>query len=137
MLKLILVFAGGGIGASLRYGVGVLVARLTPVDADTPHWLSMYPASTLIVNLLGCGLIGLAWGLLGKPEEGNEAIRLALIVGLLGGFTTFSAFGWEMLDLVQSGRVLTAAVYALLSVVVGLVCVWSGFSIGMALGTGN
>lgn len=137
MLKLLLVFAGGGIGASLRYGAGVLVARLTPVDADTPHWLSMYPASTLIVNLLGCGLIGLAWGLLGKPEEGNEAIRLALIVGLLGGFTTFSAFGWEMLDLVQSGRVLTAAVYALLSVVVGLVCVWSGFSIGMALGTGN
>jgi CrcB protein len=135
MFKLLLVFAGGGIGASLRYGAGALVARYTPSDAQTPHWLSMYPAATLIVNLLGCGLIGLAWGLLGKPEEGNEALRLALIVGVLGGFTTFSAFGWEMLDLMNDGRVLTAVVYALISVVVGLVCVWSGHSVGLSLGS--
>ena len=137
MFKLLLVFAGGGIGASLRYGAGALVARYTPSDAQPPHWLSMYPAATLIVNLLGCGLIGLAWGLLGKPEEGNEALRLALIVGVLGGFTTFSAFGWEMLDLMNDGRVLTAVVYALISVVVGLVCVWSGHSVGLSLGSGG
>jgi CrcB protein len=137
MLKLLLVFAGGGVGASLRYGAGVLVARLTPTGAETPHWLSMYPAATLAVNLLGCGLIGLAWGLLGKPEAGNEALRLALVVGLLGGFTTFSAFGWEMLDLMNNGRVVTAIVYALISVVVGLVCVWSGHSVGLSLSSGG
>lgn len=137
MFKLLLVFVGGGFGASLRYGAGMLVAHLTPTDADTPHWLGMYPVATLLVNLLGCGLIGLAWGLLGKPEGGNEAIRLALIVGVLGGFTTFSAFGWEMIELLNQGRVLTAVVYALISVVVGVVCVWSGHSIGMSLHTGG
>lgn len=137
MFKLLLVFVGGGCGASLRYGVGLLVARLTPADADTPHWLGMYPVATLLVNLLGCGLIGLAWGLLGKPEAGNEALRLALIVGVLGGFTTFSAFGWEMMDLLNEGRVLAAIVYALISVVVGLVCVWSGHSVGLLVGPAN
>lgn len=137
MLKLLLVFVGGGFGASLRYGAGALIAHWTPTDADTPHWLGMYPVATLLVNLLGCGLIGLAWGLLGKPEAGNETMRLALIVGVLGGFTTFSAFGWEMLDLVKDGRVATAIVYALISVVVGLVCVWSGHSIGLSLGSGS
>jgi len=137
MFKLLLVFAGGGLGASLRYSLSLLIARLTPADAPTPHWLSMYPAATLIANLLGCGLIGLAWGLLGKPEEGNETLRLALIVGLLGGFTTFSAFGWEMLDLIKDGRMLTAIVYATISVGVGLICVWSGYSVGMSMGAGQ
>jgi CrcB protein len=136
MLKLLLVFLGGGFGASLRYGAGVLVARLTPADADTPHWLGMYPVATLGVNLLGCGLIGLTWGLMGKPEEGNEAMRLALVVGVLGGFTTFSAFGWELLELMQDGRALTAVVYATLSVCVGLLCAWAGYVLGMSLSAG-
>ena len=133
MLKLLLVFVGGGFGASMRYGVGVLVARLTPASEDTPHWLGMYPAATLIVNMVGCGLIGLAWGLLGKPEEGNEALRLALIVGVLGGFTTFSAFGWELLDLMNNGRAGAAIGYALVSVVLGLGCVWVGHALGSSM----
>ncbi len=133
MLKLLLVFAGGGLGASLRYGAGVLVANLTPSEMDTPHWLTMYPIATMVVNLLGCGLIGLVWGLLGEPEEGNEALRLAIIVGVLGGFTTFSSFGWEMLDMVQGGRVVTAVVYAMLSVGVGLLCAWAGHAMGLSL----
>lgn len=137
MLKVLLVFLGGGFGASLRYGAGMLVARMTPASAETPHWLGMYPVATFGVNLLGCGLIGLAWGLLGKPEEGNEALRLALIVGVLGGFTTFSSFGWEMLDLIQSGRAFTAIVYAALSVGVGLFCAWAGFSLGLNFRAGS
>ncbi|MGV6815191.1 MAG: fluoride efflux transporter CrcB [Phycisphaerales bacterium] len=132
-MKLLIVFLGGGTGAMLRYSTGLLVARLTPTGAETPHWLTMYPAATLIVNLLGCGLIGLAWGMLGDPEEGNEALRLALIVGMLGGFTTFSSFGWETLDLLYQGRILTAIVYILLSVLVGLFSAWSGHALGMAL----
>ena len=137
MLKLLLVFLGGGVGASLRYGAGVLVARMTPTTTDTPHWLGMYPVATLGVNLIGCGLIGLAWGLLGKPEEGNEALRLALIVGVLGGFTTFSSFGWEMLDLMQQGRAASAMAYAALSVVLGLTLAWAGYAIGMGLSAGS
>lgn len=131
--KLVLVFLGGGLGASLRFGAGLMVAHLTPRGAESPHWLNMYPVATFGVNLLGCGLIGLAWGLLGDPEEGNETLRLALIVGVLGGFTTFSSFGWEVLDLVQDGRTPTAVIYALLSVVVGLLCAFAGHRMGLSL----
>lgn len=133
MMKMAMVFLGGGIGSVLRYSIGLLIAKLTPEQAQTPHWLSMYPAATLIVNLIGCGLIGLAWGYMGKPEEGNELLRVALIVGVLGGFTTFSSFGWETLDLMNSGRVGTALGYVLISVCVGVFAAWSGHSAGMSL----
>jgi CrcB protein len=133
MMKLFLVFLGGGIGSMLRYSTGLLIARLTPDGAETPHWLAMYPAATLIVNLVGCGLIGLAWGSLGDPEKGNEALRVALVVGVLGGFTTFSAFGWETLDLMNQGRVGTAMVYVLISVCVGVFAAWSGHSVGLMI----
>jgi len=135
-MKFFLVFLGGGLGAVLRFSIGVLVDHLTPAGADTPHWLTMYPAATLIVNLAGCGLIGLAWGMLGKPEDGNEMLRMALIVGVLGGFTTFSSFGWETLDLLNEGRSLTAIVYIFLSVAVGLFMAWSGHTLGLALDGG-
>lgn len=136
MNKLILVFLGGGIGSTLRYSAGLLVGRLTPTDTDTPHWLSMYPAATLLVNLLGCGLIGLAWGMLGDPEEGNEALRVALIVGVLGGFTTFSSFGWETLDLMNNGRIGAAMIYVVSSVAVGLFAAWSGHALGVLVSGG-
>tara|TARA_R110002073_G_scaffold275332_1_gene438864 strand:- start:30906 stop:31325 length:420 start_codon:yes stop_codon:yes gene_type:complete len=129
-MKLVLVFIGGGVGSVLRYSMGLLVGRLTPADTDTPHWLAMYPASTLLVNLIGCGLIGFAWGMLGDPEEGNEALRVALVVGLLGGFTTFSSFGWETLELMNNGKLGAAAVYVLVSVGVGLIAAWGGHAIG-------
>lgn len=136
-MKLLLVFLGGGTGAMLRYSMGLLVTRLTPTGAETPHWLTMYPVATMIVNLIGCGLIGLAWGMLGKPEDGNEALQVALIVGVLGGFTTFSSFGWETLDLLNDGRVFTAGVYVVLSVVVGVFAAWSGHEFGLAIGSGG
>jgi len=133
MLKLVLVFVGGGIGSVLRYSAGLLVARLTPTGAETPHWLGMYPVATLSVNLIGCGLIGLASGMLGKPEEGHDALQLALVVGVLGGFTTFSSFGWETLSLLDAGRTGTAAAYAVISVVVGVLAAWSGHQLGLTL----
>lgn len=135
-MKLVLVFLGGGIGSVLRYSTGLLIGRLTPTTADTPHWLSMYPVATLLVNLIGCGLIGLAWGWLGDPEEGNEVMRVALIVGVLGGFTTFSSFGWETLDLMNNGRIATAMVYVAISVCVGLFAAWAGHGLGLSL-SGN
>ena len=135
-MKLLLVFLGGGIGSVLRYSTGLLIGRLTPPQADTPHWLSMYPAATLLVNLIGCGLIGFAWGMLGKPEEGTELVRVALVVGVLGGFTTFSAFGWETLDLMNDGRVGTAMVYVLVSVLIGIFAAWSGHALGLAISGG-
>ena len=59
------------------------------------------------------------------------------MTGLLGGFTTFSSFGWEMLDLMQGGRVVTAMVYAALSVGIGLLCAWAGHALGLSLSAGS
>jgi len=136
MMKLAVVFVGGGLGSVLRYAMGLLVARLSPAATETsagdtvtgsaPHWLSMYPIATMSVNIIGCALIGFIWGMLGDPEEGNETLRLALIVGLLGGFTTFSSFGWETLDLISNGRIASAIGYMLLSVLLGLLAAWGG-----------
>src|SRR5690606_36492838 len=109
------------------------IARLTPEAAETPHWLSMYPVATLLVNLVGCGLIGLAWGLMDRGQGAHGATALLLVVGVLGGFTTFSAFGWETLELMNSGRMATAAAYALISVCVGVVMAWSGHALGVSL----
>ena len=129
MDKFLWVFLGGGIGSVLRYSMGLLVGSLTPANADTPHWLTMYPAATLLVNIIGCGLIGVAWGMTNPSDTANDTMRLALIVGVLGGFTTFSAFGWETLQLIQDQRIATAGAYVLISVLVGLVAAWSGYSI--------
>lgn len=131
MDKLLFVFLGGGAGSALRYSTGVLISRITPKDAETPHWLAMYPVATLLVNIIGCGLIGLIWSWAHSSRGDEESTWLVLLVaGFLGGFTTFSSFGWETLSLVQDKRVLTAIVYVLVSVGVGLVAAWSGYSFG-------
>jgi CrcB protein len=129
MDKFLYVFLGGGIGSVLRYSMGLLVAGITPEKTESPHWLSMYPISTLIVNVLGCGLIGVAWGLSSPADSTNDTMRLALVVGVLGGFTTFSSFGWETLELIQNQRVAAAGVYVLASVLIGLAAAWGGYSV--------
>lgn len=132
-MKLVLVFIGGGVGSVLRYSMGLLVGKLTPTDTEPPHWLSMYPASTLMVNVIGCLLIGIAWGVLGDPKESDGLMQTALIVGLLGGFTTFSSFGWETISLMNNGRVGSAMAYVLVSVGVGLLAAWGGHAIGLMI----
>ena len=87
---------GGALGATLRYLVGLgLEQRLG----------SGFPFGTLTVNLVGCLLIGLLAALFVDATEGREQLRLFLIVGCLGGFTTFSSFGLDTLRLLQDGAV--------------------------------
>jgi CrcB protein len=115
------VFLGGGIGSALRYGVG----RAALVMAG-PN----FPLGTLIVNLLGCTLMGILVEWLAWRDTGIDAsVKLFLATGLLGGFTTFSAFALDAVALWQRGEVLTAAAYAAGSVVLSIV----GFLAGMAL----
>jgi len=131
------VFLGGGVGSVLRYALGLLVGAWTPSNAETPHWLAMYPVATLAANLIGCGLIGVAWGLMDPGNEAHQPMRLLLIVGVLGGFTTFSSFGWETLSLLQTQRVGTAAAYVLISVLVGLFAAWGGYVAAQAVASGG
>jgi len=110
------VFLGGGIGSILRYAVGLCIGAAT------------FPWATLAVNVGGSFAIGLFGGLserLGWPE----AVRLALTVGLCGGFTTFSTFSKESLALAQSGRWCAFSAYAFGSIAIGFIAVALGYLI--------
>ena len=117
MNQLLLVAAGGAVGSLARYGVGLAAAR----------WLGAgFPWGTLMVNVAG----GLAMGLLAarvSPE--HEQLRLLLGVGVLGGFTTFSAFSLETVRLMEQGAA-SAALYVIASLVLSVGACWLGYSLG-------
>jgi CrcB protein len=115
---------GGGVGAALRYQVGRLFT----------HWVgpnAVFPWGTLTVNVTGSLAMGLLAGWLARqgsssPFLGGEQWRLLLGVGMLGGYTTFSAFSLELMLLVERGQPGLAAVYAAASVLPGLAALWLG-----------
>ena len=87
--------------------------------------VAAFPYSTFIINLLGCLAIGITYSVL----EHNEPLKLLIVVGFLGGFTTFSTFGLEIFSLIRLQSVATAAIYAGLSTVLGVLLVWAGYRI--------
>ncbi len=113
------VFLGGGLGASLRFLIG---------ESLRPMLKSGFPWPTLAINVIGCALAGFLAARFGlnNPEHPWRAF---ILVGVLGGFTTFSAFGLESLTLAQQGRILLATLYVLVSVLGGLLAVWLGFGL--------
>lgn len=125
-MEFLLVFVGGGIGSALRHGVNVLSLRLLGPNFQ-------YPVGTLCVNILGCFLMGLVveyWALKsGMSQQG----RLFLTTGILGGFTTFSAFALEIGVLNSRGAMAAAALYAIVSVVVGLAALYAGMAVVRSL----
>ena len=121
MNNLIYIASGGAIGSVLRYWMSSGVQTLFGKD---------FPYGTLSVNLIGSILIGLLFVLLGERTGTNEAWRLTLIVGFLGGFTTFSAFSLETFTLIQGGQPGKAALNVLLSVSLCLIGCWLGILIG-------
>ena len=116
MKNAILVFLGGGAGSLLRYAAGLLTGT------------SAFPWATLLVNSAGSLAIGL-FGAWAARFGWTESLRLALTVGLCGGFTTFSTFSRESLALAESGRWCLFAVYAAGSVAIGIVAVALGYLI--------
>ncbi|MBY9068279.1 fluoride efflux transporter CrcB [Hyphomonas sp. WL0036] len=114
----LLVALGGAIGASLRHGVGLLAVR---------HMATGWPWSTSIVNVTGSLAMGLLAGWLALKAEGiSQDMRLFLATGLLGGFTTFSAFSLEVATMLRSGETAKAALYAGLSLLLGVSALFIG-----------
>ncbi len=115
---------GGAIGSVLRYQTGRWMT----------HWMgpaavTTFPWATLAVNALGSLLMGALAGWLARHGQGGDQLRLLLGVGLLGGFTTFSAFSLELVLLIERGQYLFAALYLILSIALGV----SGLLFGLTV----
>ena len=118
MMKLLVVFLGGGLGAVARYGAGLAAGR----------WCGTGLAGTLAVNVLGCLALGALYGALqGRAEAWPEEARLCVAVGFLGALTTFSTLNWEAFSLLREGRPACAAGYVGLSLALGLLATGVGY----------
>jgi len=121
LLNAMAVGSGGFLGALSRYGLSGLVHRHMP--------LTTFPYGTLVVNLLGCLLIGLLTGLGEARQVFGPEVRLFALIGLLGGFTTFSTFGYETFAMIRDSEYVRAAANVGVHVILGLVLVWIGYTL--------
>ncbi|MDY6449350.1 fluoride efflux transporter CrcB [Acinetobacter faecalis] len=115
----LLVALGGAIGATFRYGAGVWFAK--PIG--------LFPWTTWSVNLIGCFLAGVFFAFSQKFLILQNEARLLLMVGILGGFTTFSSFGLETFQLIKQGQFPLALAYSVSSLVLGVIVLAIGFYI--------
>ena len=115
------VIVGGAAGATARY-----LINLSPLGSATVR----FPLPTFVINLVGSFLIGFLAMALAERFDSNEGLRLLLIVGFLGAFTTFSAFEMELYSLVRGGEYVTGFLYLFLSVFLGFVGVVLGVELG-------
>lgn len=119
-MNYLIIALGGGIGSALRYAVSKFVQDSTN---------GAFPYHTFAVNIVGCLLIGLFYGLAARGHLGNNTTTLLLTTGLCGGFTTFSTFCNENIALLRGDNALTALVYVASSVFCGLLAVALGYLI--------
>lgn len=121
MMSVLLVAIGGATGSVARFALGGWLGT------TAAGW--RFPISTFLVNVVGCLIIGGLAGIGERPGLLSYEARLFLFTGMLGGFTTFSAFGLETLTLVRRGDMIVAGTYVGLSVLVGLLAVAGGFAL--------
>ena len=117
MKSFLLVFFGGGLGSGLRYLVSIAMNQYSKV----------LPFGTFTVNILGCLLIGLILGYAQKENTLTSNQTILLASGFCGGFTTFSAFANENLELIKNGEILNFSVYTIGSVLVGILAVFIAY----------
>jgi CrcB protein len=117
MDRYLLVLLGGAIGSLARYVVGTAIMS---------RFSGRFPLGTLIVNVSGCFLIGVIMTLLSEKPAPHPNWRIFLVVGFLGGFTTFSSFAYETFTAAREGSALVGLMNVLLSVTLGYLAVWLG-----------
>jgi CrcB protein len=121
MKAMLLVALGGALGSVARFKLSGYVLH------HTIDW--RFPAGTFVVNVVGCLAAGILAGLAEKHDLLAPDTRLLLFTGVLGGFTTFSAFGLETMHLLKRGDVAVAGANIVLSVVMGLIALWLGMGL--------
>ncbi len=119
-MKILLIIIGGSLGAVCRYAVNLLTAKL---------WGSAFPWGTLTVNLVGCFLIGLVFGLAERTSWVTPLFRLFFVTGFLGALTTFSSFAVETVNIANAGSLYPAALNFLANNVGGLALVLVGMGL--------
>lgn len=131
MRELLLVASGGAFGSVVRYAVSGAAQRFLVPGAGT---FASFPAGTLVVNISGSLLIGLLAGLAESRALLGADERLLLVTGVLGGYTTFSAFSLETLLLLRAGQTTTALTSIALQVGLGVAAAFAGFTVAMGAG---
>jgi CrcB protein len=122
-MNILFVIIGGGVGALLRYVTGLLCVRFFGAGL---------PIGTILVNLVGCFLIGVSMALAERGTMLTPTVRLFFVTGFLGGFTTFSTYAWESVHALRSASFATAAMHVLVSNIAGIGLAFVGFwSVGV------
>ncbi|MBY2917288.1 fluoride efflux transporter CrcB [Rhizobium leguminosarum] len=124
MIQALLVAVGGAIGSLLRYYVGQWALRLMG---------PAFPWGTLTVNIVGCFVIGVFAELIARKFNASVELRLLLITGFLGGFTTFSAFSLDAISLFERGEAVAGGIYIAASVGLSMAAVIAGLAVMRAL----
>jgi fluoride exporter len=119
-MRFLIVFLGGGVGAALRHGINILAARYAG---------TAFPYGTLIINVVGSLAMGLIAEYFALKAGLPQRMRLFLTTGILGGFTTFSAFSLEVALLYERGQIAGAAIYIIASVVLAVGALFLGLAI--------
>jgi CrcB protein len=117
-VNLLLIAIGGAFGSVARYLLSMFVLRATG---------SLFPIGTFVVNLVGCLLFGAIAGAVEQRVPLAPQLRLLLLVGVLGGFTTFSSYAFESFSLLRDGQWAAAVINIVGQVLAGLVGVWAGY----------
>lgn len=119
MIRFLWIGAGGFIGAILRYVVSGMFYKL--------FGKAWFPYGTLAVKVIGCLLIGFLSGLTEDRQLFSPELRLLVFIGILGGFTTFSTFGYEMFTFTRDGQIISSLTNLMLHIILGLGAVWLGY----------
>jgi CrcB protein len=123
-MPVVAVALGGALGALARYLLGGAVHRLIP---------GFFPWGTFVVNVVGCLAFGLVAGFAESRLVVGPGTRAFILIGVLGGFTTFSSFIFESFELVRGGQIVAVAANVAGQVIAGFVALWAGYAIGRAI----